>query len=119
MGWLSGVWWNLFRGAGMTKFLKFTVVIAAILGVAGCYYGGTLRFDGPGNFQDFASARYECARSSQSYSSSAYINGAYGNASGGVRASCSVMDACLASKGYYRNPNGRLNASAIPISCNP
>lgn len=103
----------------MRKYLQVTAILSSSLAIAGCDtpYGGHYRYEGPGNFQEFANARYECARVNQSYSSTAYVHGRLGTASGSVAPSCSVFNACLASKGYYLNPNGRLDASRIAISC--
>jgi len=107
----------------MKKYLQVAAILSAILAIAGCNavspYGGTYKFDGPGNFQEFANARYECARATQSYSSTAFVQGGLGAASSNVAPSCSVFSACLASKGYYRNANGRLDASGIVVNCNP
>ena len=79
------------------------VVALGALFLSGCVpYGGTLNFSGPGSFQDFANARYQCF-----------------SALGGVSTvSCGAMDSCMASKGYIRDRNGRHDASSIQVQCN-
>jgi hypothetical protein len=77
----------------------------------------TLRFSGPGEFQDFAKARYQCLQETKTVASGAFINQFGGASTTNVAPSCSSFDACLAAKGYYRNPNGNLDASSIPINC--
>ena len=76
------------------------------------------KFDGPGSFQDFANARYQCLQQT-----SARVDGGFANQYGGalsssVMPSCSAFSACLASKGYYQSQNGRHDASSISVRCN-
>ena len=95
--------------------LFFSLTLALLLG--GCVHGGTYKFTGPGTFQDFATARYQCLQETQTRSSGAFVNQYGGAASSSVAPSCTAFDACLASKNYYRSPNGNFDASSIPVSC--
>jgi hypothetical protein len=98
---------------------KTILFLSTLIVVVGCttIYGGTYRFDGPGSFQDFAQVRYQCSQETSSRVSGAFANQYGGAASSSVTPECSRFTACLAAKGYYRNPEGRLDASAIPVSC--
>ena len=77
------------------------------------------RFNGPGTFQDFANARYQCLQETTARISSAVVNANVGVASASSQQmpSCSAMSACLASKGYYRAQNGRFDSAGISIQC--
>lgn len=100
---------------------RITCIFALITFSAGCAQVSqprqTLRFSGPGEFQDFAKARYQCLQETKTVASGAFVNQFGGASATNVAPSCSSFDACLAAKGYYRNPNGNLDASSIPISC--
>jgi len=97
---------------------KLALIYLAGLLLAGCaYYGGTLKFTGPGTFQEFAQARYQCAQETAAPQGGAVVNRYGGAASTSVVPNCSAFSACLAAKGYFRNPNGNLDASSIPIDC--
>ena len=100
----------------MWKILNIALISLHVAGCAGPY-GGTLRFDGPGTFQDFAQSRYQCAQETSRRVSGAYINQYGGSSSSNVIPDCSTFSACLAAKGYYRNQNGRLDASGIQVNC--
>ena len=103
------------------KSLKSYLLISVVVllsGCAGAPYGGTLRFTGPGTFQDFANTRYQCAQETSRRVGGAYINQYGGSSSSNVVPSCSVFAACLAAKGYYKNPNGNFDASSISVECN-
>lgn len=96
---------------------KILFISTSIILLVACIHGGTLRFTGPGNMQQFAQARYQCIQETSVREGGAYVN-QYGGASANrVVTKCSVFDACLASKGYYRDPAGNLDASSIPIQC--
>jgi len=97
---------------------NLTVVLAALV-LAGCagVHGGTYRYSGPGSFQDFAAARYQCIQEASSRVSGAVVNQYGGRASSNVAVNCSVMDACLGARGYLRNPNGNHDASSISVTC--
>ena len=92
-------------------------------------YGGTYRFDGPGEFSDFANSRYQCAQETmtrRSSSSAAVMNNSNVGIGNGAAASsstampsCSMFNACLAAKGFFRNPNGKFDASSIGVKCFP
>ena len=102
--------------------MKRTFSVLSLMTLVGCAqipYGGTYRFDGPGTFQNFAQARYECAQETSQRVSGGFVNQYGGVASSRVMPSCSAFNACLAARGYYRNPNGRLDASSMVVSCSP
>ncbi len=103
----------------MWKILAITLIGLNIVGCLGPVgpYGGTLRFDGPGTFQDFAQVRFQCAQETSRRVSGSFINQYGGSSSSNVIPNCSTFNACLAAKGYYRNPNGRLDASGIQVNC--
>ena len=97
------------------KYLLTTITSVVIL--CSCVHGGTYKFSGPGDFQQFAQVRYQCLQETSVRQSGAFVNSSGGAATSTVTPNCSAFDACLAAKGYYRNPNGNLDASSIPISC--
>ena len=76
------------------------------------------KYDGPGSFQDFANARYQCVQETSARVSGAAVNQYGGAARSSVMPSCSAFSACLASKGYYESQNGRHDASSISVRCN-
>ena len=108
------------------------IALVMLVFMAGCESGpSTMRFEGPGDFNAFLNARYQCARettvrfSSGVAVGSASVNSVSGTGSSTASSSsaelpsCSMLDACLAAKGYFRNPNGRLDASSVGIRCMP
>lgn len=100
----------------------YGAALAASFLLAGCGtvpYGGTYKFSGPGNFQEFARARYQCVQETAARQEHGYANRQYGNAAvnSTVMPNCSAFSACLAAKGYFRNPNGNLDASSIIVDC--
>ena len=98
----------------MKKFL----VLGSFLLIANCApYGGTMNYSGPGNFQDFAAARFECSRASSGKSSGGFINEYGGGYSTRQTVNCGMLDACMASRGYQRNSNGRFDASSMRVQC--
>ena len=103
----------------MIRIISVVVLLSIFSLLSGCQtvHGGTFRFNGPGTFQEFATARYQCAQETAQRSSGAYVNQYGGSASSSVRPNCTTLSACLAAKGYYRDRNGRLDASSIPIEC--
>ena len=107
----------------MTQKLALFSMTVALIAVAGCARAprvppDPIRYDGPGSFEDFARARYECFDQTKGTSSSGYLNQYGGAASSAERPDCGNFNACLAARGYIRNPNGRLDASSIQIRCN-
>ena len=93
----------------LLKSVKKLVIIIGLVGMAGTLagcpsmtpYGGTFRYNGPGNFQDFAKVRYECAQQTSSRVESggvyrapalqgAAVSGDYGSR---VMPSCSTFGA--------------------------
>jgi len=103
----------------MQRIINFSIIAAISLITFGCAgpYRGTLRFEGPGTYQDFAQARYQCIQQSSSRISGAVVIQYGGASQSRVGVDCSVMDACLGAKGYYRNPNGQHDSSQIAVSC--
>ena len=99
---------------GAMKFLKIAFVLGVVTFINGC---AAPKYDGPGSFQDFANARYQCLNETSARVSSATVNQYGGTARSQVIPSCSAMLACLASKGYYQSQNGRFDASSIPVQC--
>jgi len=100
--------------------MKVLLIVLTSFYLAGCgngISGGTMRYDGPGNFQDLAKARYECYNSTKDYSSSASAGSRYAYASSNTLPSCGAFNACIASKGFIKSKVGRLDASSITISC--
>lgn len=116
----------------LLKSVKKLVIIIGLVGMAGTLAGcpamikgGTYNYSGPGNFQEFAKARLECAQQSRGRVESGGVYRApsqYGGAvSGGygsqVLVDCGIMDSCLAARGYRRNSRGNLDASSIAVQC--
>jgi hypothetical protein len=93
----------------------FTVII--LVALTGC---AAPNYDGPGSFQDFVNARYQCVRETSARVSGAVVNESGGVANSQVMPSCSAFAACLASKGYYASQNGKFdpNAAGIVVRCN-
>ena len=89
----------------------------ALSGVAILMTGCAPKYDGPGSFQDFANARYQCVQQTSARVSGAAVNQYGGAASSSVMPSCSAFQACLASKGYYVSQNGRHDAASIGVLC--
>jgi len=96
---------------------KLSVLLTLIIFLSACTYGGTYKFSGPGNFQEFARIRYQCLQETSVRQGGAFVNQYGGAATSTVTPNCSAFDACLASNGYYRNSSGNLDASSIPITC--
>ena len=97
------------------KFFGTIPTITIALLMTGC---AAPKYDGPGSFQDFANARYQCVRETSARVSGAAINQYGGAASSSVMPSCSAFQACLASKGYYESQNGKFDAASIGVRCN-
>ena len=94
------------------KIVLLSMFAALLTGCAAPHY------DGPGSFQDFANARYQCLRETQQRMSGATINQYGGSATSQVIPSCSAFNSCLATKGYYQSQNGKFNPNSIAIRCN-
>ena len=99
------------------KMKKQMSVLGLGLLLGGCVYGGTMNYAGPGTFQDFATARYECSRAASGTSAGGYANSYGGGFASTQTVNCGMMDACMASKGYSRNSNGRFDASSMKVRC--
>ena len=98
----------------MTNKYYFLAVIA--LTVTSC---SAPKYSGPGTFEDFASARYQCVKESPLVETTRVGSSMYGRTgSSTTLPSCSVFIACLASKGYYKNSSGQFDAAAAPVACN-
>lgn len=98
----------------MGKYFALPLVVL----IASCNsYGGTMNYSGPGDFQDFAKARYECSSGSKGQSSGGYIDAYSGSYSSRTTVNCGMMDACMASKGYTRDPNGIFDATSMKVQC--
>ncbi len=103
----------------------FPLILIVALSLFGCqntpsnYVDNRLLFTGPGNIQEFMKVRYSCLQETgQRVSGGVAIQ--YGAAaSSSVIPSCGAFNTCLASRGYFRNINGNLDVSGIPISCQP
>ena len=115
-GWLNYVYPDF----GSCK-LVFRVILLLSIGVllGGCPTGGTYRYSGPSDatFSSFASSRNQCYQQLMASGASGSANqyGAYYQR--GPTVSCGAFNACLAEKGYYKNSNGRFDASSISVSC--
>jgi len=67
--------------------------------------------------QDFAKARFECSMAVQGNSSGGYINSDGGNFSSKQTVNCGILDACMISRGFTRDKNGRYDASSMRVNC--
>jgi len=99
------------------KLLQTIAIPTLAILMTGC---AAPRYDGPGSFQDFANARYQCVRETSARVSGAAVNQSGGAASSSVMPSCSAFASCLASKGYYESQSGRFdpNTAGIVVRCN-
>ena len=95
----------------MKKMMSITVIFA----LSGC--ATSTVYEGPGSFQDFANARYQCVRETSARISRGSADQYGAAASTSVKPSCSAFKACLASKGYFVNDNGRFSSESIPVEC--
>ncbi len=101
-------------GSFMKKIKLISIGIMTTILLTGC----AARYNGPGTFQDFAKARYECYESlNRDKNYSAYIGEYGGSASSSTMPSCGSFVACLASRGYIKSENGRLDTSSIQVNC--
>lgn len=100
----------------MKKF-SLLFVLVVFTSCMATTYGGTYNYRGPGNFQDFAAARYECSSGSRGQSASGYLDAYGGTYRNRPTVSCGMLDACMASKGYTRDPNGSFDASSMRVPC--
>lgn len=95
--------------------LKLIIGCVSVAFITGC---AAPRYDGPGTFQDFANARYQCIKELRGLSqgNAAVVNKvSIGGDSDDI--SCSGFAACLASKGYFKNTNGKFDTSSISVTC--
>ena len=83
---------------------KLFCPVLALVFLGGCAKA-PIRFDGPGDFQEFSRTRYQCARETVVPRSA------------GALPSCDGFRACLAAHGYNRAPAGKLDASPIALEC--
>lgn len=74
--------------------------------ITGCASGppSYFRFIGPANKtqQEFINERYFCLKETQQRTSNTSVNQYGGSSSSSVIPSCSAFNACLASRGFYR-----------------
>jgi len=95
--------------------MKKMMSITAIFALSGCATATV--YEGPGSFQDFANVRYQCVKETSARFSSGSADRYGAAASSSVKPSCSAFKACLASKGYFENENGRFSSESIPVDC--
>jgi hypothetical protein len=97
--------------------MRYSILLPMIL-LASCS-PSVMTFEGPPNATqaDLLTARYQCAKETVVEVSSGYLgtySGSYGKTS---LPSCSMMNACMAAKGYKRSEAGNLDASGHVIRC--
>ena len=99
------------------------VCLTAALALSGCSLYS--RYDGPGNMQDFAAARYQCVQETKRPVFSAEITKADAlKAVAGFKAtakeipSCSAFNNCLAARGYFMTDQGRFSSEGLYVECN-
>ena len=112
------VWYVYLIIKSYGDLMKNLFLIPLLLLLSGCMgamgtFGETMKYSGPGTFQDFAAARYECAKGSKGNSG----GGTYQGFSSTQTVDCGMMDSCLASKGFIRNKNGNHDASSMRVAC--
>ena len=97
--------------------------LASALALSGCSLYS--RYDGPGNVQDFAAARYQCVQETKRPVFSAEVTKTDAlKAIAGIRAtakeipSCSAFNNCLAARGYFMTDQGRFSAEGLYVECN-
>ena len=104
----------------VSLFRSLLLLFAVLTMLTSCGpHAGTYLYNGPATatFSDFAKVRTECYRSLKSESSHGRVNKYGGSYSSGMTVSCGAFNACLASKGFNKNKNGRFDARSISISC--
>ena len=98
--------------------IKFIIHLILFTIVSGCASAppSYMRFTGPTNKtqQEFVNDRYACLKETQQRRSNAAVNEYGGAASSSVMPSCSAFNACLASKGFYRQDTTDLNVFSQP-----
>ena len=77
------------------------------------------KFNGPADatFQDFAKARTVCYAQLKGQAGAGYIDMYGGSYSSRPSVDCGAFVGCLASKGYYKNENGRFDSTSIAVTC--
>lgn len=98
--------------------MKNLIIIIFLVLFIGC----APRYNGPGNFQDFVNARYECLKENEYRATESYLKAdsarLLGSSVSKVMASCSALIACLATKGYFKQQNGKFDSAGIRVNCN-
>ncbi len=74
-------------------------------------------YDGPGPFQHFADAQYQCARETTVVEVEGFVVDGDGFVRSEETRSCSLFVACMASRGYTRVPQGEFDPSSLGIRC--
>ena len=93
------------------------IILLSIFCLVACQAKKINKYEGPGTFQEFAQARYQCAQEITN-SINATIRVQTGNAVPRYALPrCDLFSACLASKGYIKNQEGKFNAAEVPIDC--
>ena len=95
------------------------IFLLSIFFLAACQARQFARYDGPGTFQDFAQARYQCAQEVVSNNNTATVRIQTDNSvPNSMVPRCDLFFACVTSKGYIRNQtSGKFNAADLPIEC--
>lgn len=97
--------------------MRVVALVMVVSVLAGCAFGGTYRFRGPGGLDQFAKEFNQCVIQSRG-SGNVTVN--LGNArQGGDLPACGELRLCMASKGYYQDPNGNIDAQPVAVSCRP
>jgi len=89
----------------MKNFIRISLLLTTII-ILGCATGpqSYYRYVGPTNRsqQDWMNDRYACLKETQQRISNTAVNGYGGASSSTVMPTCSAFNACLASRGFYR-----------------
>ena len=90
-----------------SKLIFLFSSLALLFLLSGCAspYGGTFRFRGPGGLDQFSKEFHQCVGRQPRVLSAMPI--------------CGELRLCLASKGYYQDPNGNIDAAPVAVRCSP
>lgn len=99
-------------------FLFSSLALLSLLSACVSPYGGTFRFRGPGGLDQFSKEFHQCVVQSRGTSAGSLVTVNNGRQASDMP-SCGELRLCLASKGYYQDPNGNIDAAPVAVRCMP
>lgn len=103
-----------------SKLIFLFSSFALLFLLSGCVspYGGTFRFRGPGGIDQFSKEFHQCVVQSRGSGSGSLVTVNNGRQASDMPV-CGELRLCLASKGYYQDPNGNIDAAPVAVRCSP